>query len=99
MKYTKEEWMKIARRVYNGELTTAAAAVHYELNPSSVTGYLRLYREVNGLPPKRNQNNSSSSAHIVKEKDPSLKEYEAMSWDELIDALVMSGINEARLKK
>ncbi len=29
MKYTKEERMEIDRRVYDGELTTAAAAVHY----------------------------------------------------------------------
>ncbi len=99
MKYTKEERMEIARRVYDGEITVAGAAVHYELNPSSVKGYLRLYREVNGLPPKRKRNNSSSPEHIEKEKDPSLKEYEAMSREELIDALVMARINEARLKK
>jgi len=28
MKYTKEERMEIAWRVYEGEITTAAAAVH-----------------------------------------------------------------------
>ncbi len=78
MKYTKEERLEIARRVYDGEITTAAAAVHYELNPSNVKGYLRLYREVNGLPPKRKSNNNSNPAHIEKEKDPSLKEYETM---------------------
>ncbi len=32
-------------------------------------------------------------------KDSSLKEYESMSKEELIDALVMARINEARLKK
>jgi len=95
MKYTKEKRMEIARRVYDGEITTAAAGVNYELNPSSVKGYLRLYREVNGLPPKREHNSSISPAHIVKEKDPSLKEYEAMSREELVDALVIARINEA----
>ncbi len=99
MKYTKEERMEIARRVYDGEITVAGAAVNYELNTSSVKGYLRLYREVNGLPPKRKHNNSSSPVHIEKEKDPSLKEYEVMSREELIDALVMARVNEARLKK
>ncbi len=99
MKYTKEERMEIARRVYDGEITVAGAAVHYELNPSSVKGYLRLYREANRLPPKRKRNNSSSPVHIEKEKDPGIKEYEEMSREELIDALVMARINEARLKK
>ncbi len=85
--------------MYDGEIKVAAAAVNYELNPSSVKGYLRLYREVNGLPPKRKHNNNNSPSHIRKEKDLSLKEYEAMTREELIDALVMARINEARLKK
>ncbi len=85
IKYTKEERMEIARRVYDGEITTAAAAVHYELNPSSVKGHLQLYSGVNGLPPKRKHN--SRPANIVKQKGPSLKEYGAMSREELIDAL------------
>jgi len=99
MKYTKEERMEIARRVYDGEITVAGAAVHYELNPSSIKGYLRVYREVNGLPPKRRHINGGIPAHIEKEKDPSLKEYEEMSREDLIDALVLARINEARLKK
>ncbi len=78
MKYTKKERLEIARRVYDGEITTAAATVHYELNPSSVKGYLRLYREINGLPPKRKRNNSSSPVHIEKAKDPSIKEKEVV---------------------
>ena len=42
MKYTKEQRLDIARRVYDGDLTVEEAAVKYELNPSSVKGYLRL---------------------------------------------------------
>lgn len=48
MKYTKEQRLDIARRVYDGELTIEEAAVKYDLNPSSVKGYLRLYRAETG---------------------------------------------------
>ena len=41
MKYTKEQRLDIAKRVYDGELTVEEAAVKYDLNPSSVKGYLR----------------------------------------------------------
>ncbi len=99
MKYTKQERMDIARRVYSGELTVAAAAVQYALDISTIKGYLRLYRAENGLPPRVRQKSASTPAYAEKEKDSALKEYESMSKEELIDALVMAKINEARLKK
>ncbi len=100
MKYTREQRLDIARRVYDRELTVEEAAVRYELNPSSVKGYLRLYRAETGLPPRtRRKKTGNVTQHIEEQKDSSLKEYEAMSKEELIDALVMARINEARLKK
>lgn len=100
MKYTREQRLDIARRVYDGELTVEEAAVRYELNPSSVKGYLRLYRAETGLPPRTRRKKTGSVTQPVEDpKDSSLKEYESMSKEELIDALVMARINEARLKK
>ncbi len=101
MKYTREQRLDIAKRVYDGELTVEEAAVKYELSPSSVKGYLRLYRAETGLPPRtRRKKTENVTQHIEEEqKDSSLKEYESMSKEELIDALVMARINEARLKK
>lgn len=100
MKYTKEQRLDIAKRVYDGELTVAEAAVKYDLNPSSVKGYLRLYRAETGLPPRTCRRKTENTAHPIENpKDSSLKEYESMSKEELIDALVMARINEARLKK
>lgn len=100
MKYTKEQRLDIARCVYDGDLTVEEAAVKYELNPSSVKGYLRLYRAETGLPPRtRGKKAGNVTQPIEDQKEPSLKEYEAMSKEELIDALVMARINEARLKK
>ncbi len=100
MKYTREQRLDIAKRVYDGELTVEEAAVKYELNPSSVKGYLRLYRAETGLPPRtRRKETENVTQHIEGQKDSSLKEYGSMSKEELIDALVMARINEARLKK
>lgn len=47
----------------------------------------------------RKENQERHTESIEDQKDPSLKEYESMSKEELIDALVMARINEARLKK
>lgn len=100
MKYTREQRLDIAKHVYDGELTVAEAAVKYELSPSSIKGYLRLYRAETGLPPRiRRKKTGNAIQPIEEQKDPSLKEYEAMSKEELLDALVMAQINEARLKK
>lgn len=81
-------------------MTVEEAAVKYDLNPSSVKGYLRLYRAETGLPPRtRTKKAGKVTQSIETPKDSSLKEYESMSKEELIDALVMARINEARLKK
>ena len=100
MKYTKEQRLDIARCVYDREMTVEEAAVKYELNPSSVKGYLRLYRAETGLPPRTHRKITRNVTQPIEDpKDSSLKEYESMSKEELIDALVMARINEARLKK
>ena len=100
MKYTREQRLDIAKRVYYGELTVEEAAVMYQLNPSSVKGYLRLYRAETGLPPRmRRKKTGNVTQPIEAPNDTSLKEYESMSKEEFIDALVMARINEARLKK
>lgn len=100
MKYTREQRLDIAKHVCDGELTVAEAAVKYELHPSSVKGYLRLYCAETEFPPRiRRKKTGNAIPPIEEQKDPSLQEYEAMSKEELIDALVMAQINEARLKK
>lgn len=71
-----------------------------QIIPSSVKGYLRLYRAETGLPPRTHKKKTKNVIQPVEDpKDPSLKEYESMSKEELIDALVMARINEARQKR
>lgn len=65
MKYIREQRLDIARCVYDGELTVAEATVKYELSPSSVKGYLRLYRSEAGLLPRTcRKKNGNATQHI-----------------------------------
>ena len=53
MKYTKEERLDIGRRIYDGELTRYEAAEEYEISEQTARNYMRLYRDVNHLPPRK----------------------------------------------
>lgn len=98
MKYTKEERLNIGRQIYNGELSRYAAAEEYGINEQTARNYMRMYRDVNHLPPKNNPRNSHNKA--MSSAVPSgLEDYAAMTKEELIQELVKSRIAEARLKK
>lgn len=98
MKYTKEERLDIGRRIYDGEITRNQAAQEYGIGEQTARDYMRLYRDVNHLPPKNNRR-SSHDAFLHTTKSPELAELEAMTKDELIQALIKARITEARLKK
>ncbi len=97
MKYRKEERLDIARRVYDREMTVSEAAIKYDISPDTVKG-LRLYRTQTGLPPMNRGGGASLLRNAATLGDSSLKKYEGMTREELIDELVMARINEARLK-
>ncbi len=61
---------------------------------------MRLYRDVNGLPPKNKIRKDADTVKICPHSpEADLSEYKSMTKDELIQELVKSRINEARLKK
>lgn len=101
MKYTKEQRLDIGRRIYDGEYTFATAAKKFEINAYTARDYMRLYRDTNGLPSKRmssfglKSSSSITSAPTV----PNLEQYQEMTKEELIQALIQARITEARLKK
>ncbi len=100
MKYTKDQRLDIGRRIYDGEITRFEAAEEYGINDQTARDYMRLYRDVNNLPPKRT---SRSYLGIAREKSKpipaGMEDLESMTKEELIDELIMARINEARLKK
>ena len=100
MKYTKEQRLDIGRRIYDGEITKFEAAEEYGINDQTARDYMRLYRDINNLPPKRAPRSCLGIARAKSSPTPvGMEDLESMTKEELIDALIMARINEARLKK
>ncbi len=77
-------------------LTPSDAAIKYKISEDTARDYMRLYRDVNGLPPKNRVHKEENTVKIsVYSSEPDLSECESMTKEEL----VKSRIREARLKK
>ena len=99
MKYTKEQRLEIGRQIYENEISRYQAAEKYEIGEQTARDYMRLYRDVNNLPPKKAYNSFSIASNSVQSAPIGINELEAMSKEELIKEIVKARINEARLKK
>lgn len=100
MGYTREERLDIGKQIYNNEISKSDAAIKYKISEGTARDYMRLYRDVNSLPPKNRIKKEENTIKIsMYSSDPDLSEYGSMTKDELIKELVKSRISEARLKK
>ena len=105
MKYTKEEKLDIGRRIYNGEITRNQAAEEYDIGEYTARDYMRMYRDINHLPPKAQCGRSkagikkSSVAASYERRLRMILELEGMTKEELIRVILKSGMTEKRLKK
>ncbi len=97
MKYAKEQRLDIGRRIYCGEISRYEAAEEYGISEQTARSYMRLYRDVNRLPPKHGQR--SISALSFRKEPAKLDELKSMTKEELILELIKARITEARLKK
>lgn len=80
MGHNKAERIEIGRRIYEGEITKYMAADEYGISEMTARDYMRLYRDVNRLPPKHR----GESEAAIKEKN------------EIDPKQVMEEINEER---
>ena len=101
MQYTLEERLEIGRRIYCGELNKLQAGEIYGICGGTARNYMRMYRDINQLPPKKQASNGKLKGKELLQPvtDPNLEEYKSMTKEELIRELVRSKIREARLKK
>lgn len=100
MGYTREERLDIGRQIYNNEINKNDAAEKYGISTSTARDYMRLYRDVNNLPPKNNiQTDGIVTKITTHSSTPDLSEYESMTKEELIYELIKCRVNELRLKK
>ena len=98
MKYNKQERLDIGRQIYDGEITRYKAAEIYGINEQTARDYMRLYRDTNGLPPKRCKRDPIGVPSFSK-APAGMEELESMTKEELIQEIVKARIAEARLKK
>lgn len=99
MKYTKEQRLDIGRRIYAGELSRFEAAEQYGVSDQTARDYMRLYRDVNHLPPKKAGHSFQIVAKSAQTAPAGIAELESMSKEELIEEIVRARVLEARLKK
>ena len=97
MKYTKEERLDISRKIYDGEISRYEAAELYGINDQTARNYMRLYRDINQLPPKHGKRAISTPS--FKDVRADMEDLESMTKEQLIQELVKARITEARLKK
>lgn len=98
MKYTPEERLDIGRKIYHNELTRYKAASIYGISAETARSYMREYRDTSHLPPKK-AHEHRIHVHAETVLPESWESYQNMSKDELLDELIKSKVNEARLKK
>jgi len=100
MGYTKEKRLDIGKQIYNNEITKSDAAVKYGISEGTARNYMRLYRDINNLPPKnRVQTEGNMTKISAYSSEPGLYKYESMQKDQLIRELIKLRVREARLKK
>ena len=64
MSYTREERLDIGKQIYNNEISKTDAAIKYSISEGTARDYMRLYRDVNGLPPKNRIQKEESTVQI-----------------------------------
>lgn len=100
MKYNKEQRLEIGRRIYSGELSRYEAAEEYGISSDTARNYMRLFRDVRGLPSKRGsaKNYATLARQAVAQRN-GLEQLESMDKEQLIHEIIMARIREERLKK
>lgn len=98
MKYTKEERLDIGRRIYDGEISRYQAAEEYNIGEQTARSYMRLYRDLNGLPAKCGGKHGPFVSK-AQAGPAGMEELAFMTKEELIRELMKARITEARLKK
>lgn len=100
MNYSQEERLDIGRKLYSGEITRGEAAAMYGISIGTARGYMRLYRDINFLPPKNSHHKNLQLPPAQSSVTPeSWEDYKKLSKEEILLELIKTKINEARVKK
>lgn len=97
MKYTKEERNSIGREIYTRQITVHQAAEKYSVDPYTARGYMRCYRDINGLPPMSTGEDELKILH--RNNQINISELESMTKSDLINEVIKSRVEVERAKK
>lgn len=97
MKYTKEQRLDIGKKIYTREITVAQASEQYEVNLYTARDYMRLFRDINDLPPLDSDSEIQNSS--IKSKHTTLDELGRLSKQQLIAEVIKARIEAERAKK
>ena len=105
MELTREEKQEIGRRMYNKEISVKDVMKEYAVTSSTAYKWLADYKRMNGIP-LGSYKRSSHQSEGIRIKPASggaskadMDAYMSMSREELINALILAKVNEARAKK
>ena len=92
----REKRLDIGKQIYNNEISKSDAAIKYKISEGTARDYMRLYRDVNGLPPKNRIHKEENTVKIsVYSSEPDLSEYESMTKEDLVKELVRTGQSQS----
>ena len=100
MKYVPEQRLEIGKKLFDGDISFADAGKVYGITPTTLRNYLLLYRNTLNLP------NTQQNRSVTNVLDPpsfplpdDFEHFNSLSKNQLVRELILSKINEARLKK
>ena len=97
MKYTKEQRLDIGKKIYTREINVAQASEQYDINLYTARDYMRLFRDINDLPPLDSDSDIQNSS--IKSKHATLDELGRLSKQQLIAEVIKARIEAERAKK
>lgn len=97
MKYTKEERLQIGREIYTHAITIGEAAEKYDIDWYTARNYMRMYKELNNLPPM--SDGIEELKAINKDKKKKFDDLQNLSKEQLIDEVIKARIEAERAKK
>jgi transposase len=97
MGYKKQERIDIGRQIFTGILTKEQAMSKYDVGETSIKNYIREYKAANEIPII--SRTVQEKITVIKKDNCNLEAYQAMTKEELIQALILSKANELRAKK
>ena len=96
MKYTKQERLEIGKEIYTHNISVYVAAEKYGIDPTTARGYMRMYRDINALPPVAD---NAGSAKPAPRRRIDYSDLEGLTKEQLVAEVIRARAEAERAKK